>query len=116
MGETLDRPGTLSEATRERLMGVSVATLCTALYKRGLRNQTIQDVRPVAPKGRNMVGPAFTLRYIPAREDLNTLEVFRNPDHPRASPSSAARPARSLSWTAAKTRAPPRRAASSPPG
>ena len=74
---------TLAETTRAKLMGVSVATLCTALYKRGLRNQTIQDVRPVAAKGRNMVGPAFTLRYIPAREDLNKLEVFRNPDHPQ---------------------------------
>ena len=83
MVETLEKPGSLSEATREKLMGVSVATLCTALFKRGLRNQTIQDVRPVAPKGRNMVGPAYTLRYIPAREDLNKLEVFRNPDHPQ---------------------------------
>ncbi|WP_372836096.1 ribonuclease activity regulator RraA, partial [Puniceibacterium confluentis] len=55
----------------------------TALYKRGLRNQTIQDVRPVARKGRNMVGPAYTLRYIPAREDLNTLAEFRNPEHPQ---------------------------------
>jgi regulator of RNase E activity RraA len=83
MGETSEKPGTLNEATREKLMAVSVATLCTALYKRGLRNQTIQDVRPVSPKGRNMVGPAFTLRYIPAREDLNQLEVFCNPDHPQ---------------------------------
>jgi regulator of RNase E activity RraA len=80
---TMERPGGLKEATREKLMRVSVATLCTALYKRGLRNQTIQDVRPVSPKGRNMVGPAFTLRYIPAREDLNRLEVFRNPEHPQ---------------------------------
>lgn len=68
---------------REKLMGVSAATLCTALYRRGLRNQFIQDVRPVSPKGRNMVGPAYTLRYIPAREDLNRLEVFRDPDHPQ---------------------------------
>src|SRR3546814_7574967 len=45
--------------------------------------QTIQDVRPVRPKGRNMVGPAYTLRYIPAREDLNQLDVFRNPEHPQ---------------------------------
>lgn len=73
----------LSDATRAKLMGVSVATLSTALFKRGLRNQTIQDIAPVAPKGRNMVGPAFTLRYIPAREDLNRLEVFRNPAHPQ---------------------------------
>ena len=74
---------TLSEGTRDKLMGVSVATISTALFKRGLRNQTIQDVQPVRPKGRNMVGPAFTLRYIPAREDLNRLEVFRNPEHPQ---------------------------------
>ena len=74
---------TLSDATRAKLMGVSVATLSTALFKRGLRNQTIQDIAPVAAKGRNMVGPAYTLRYIPAREDLNKLEVFRNPAHPQ---------------------------------
>lgn len=74
---------TMNEATREKLMGVSVATLCSALYKRGLRNQTIQDVRPVRPKGRNMVGPAFTLRYIPAREDRNPMSVFRDPKHPQ---------------------------------
>lgn len=69
--------------TFERLMSISVATLATALFKRGLRNQVIQDVRPVARKGRNMVGPAFTLRYMPAREDRNTLAEFRKPDHPQ---------------------------------
>jgi regulator of RNase E activity RraA len=74
---------TLSEATRQKLLGVSVATLSTALFKRGLRNQTLQDVGPLAAKGRNMVGPAYTLRYIPAREDLNRLEVFRDPGHPQ---------------------------------
>ncbi|MCA8880035.1 MAG: ribonuclease activity regulator RraA [Rhodobacteraceae bacterium] len=68
---------------RDKLMGVSVATLATALYKRGLRNQVIQDVHPVARKGRNMVGPAFTLRYMPAREDRNQLVEFRNPEHPQ---------------------------------
>jgi len=74
---------TLDPQTREKLGRVSVATLSTALFKRGLRNQTIQDVHAVARKGRNMVGPAFTLRYIPAREDLNGLEVFRDPAHPQ---------------------------------
>ncbi len=73
----------MNPATRDKLMGVSVATLCSALYKRGLRSQTIQDVRPVAAKGRNMVGPAFTLRYMPAREDRNPMSVFRNADHPQ---------------------------------
>jgi regulator of RNase E activity RraA len=75
---------TLKLATREKLMGVSVATLCTALFKRGLRVQMIQDVRPVgAAKLPNMVGPAFTLRYIPAREDLNPLSVFQDRGHPQ---------------------------------
>ena len=77
----------LDDATRAKLEGVSTATLCTALFKRGLRNQFIQGVTPVAPKtrarGRAMVGPAYTLRYIPAREDLNELSVFRDPGHPQ---------------------------------
>ena len=73
----------VSSETIEALRHVSVATLATALYKRGLRSQVIQDVRPVKPKGRNMVGPAFTLRYMPAREDRNRLVEFRNPEHPQ---------------------------------
>lgn len=68
---------------RDRLMGVSCATLTTALFKRGLRNVFLRNVRPVEVKGRNMVGPAYTLRYIPAREDLNTLSVFEDPRHPQ---------------------------------
>jgi regulator of RNase E activity RraA len=69
--------------TRAKLMGVSTATLCTALFKRGLRNQFIQDVRPLNPALPNMVGPAYTLRYIPAREDLNPIGVFQDPLHPQ---------------------------------
>lgn len=73
----------MSEATRAKLMKVSTASVATALYKRGLRNQFIQNVHPVAWKGANMVGQAFTLRYIPAREDRNPITVFRNADHPQ---------------------------------
>jgi regulator of RNase E activity RraA len=62
---------------------VSTATLCTALFKRGLRNQFIQDVRPLNPGLPNMVGEAFTLRYIPAREDLNPITVFQDRGHPQ---------------------------------
>jgi regulator of RNase E activity RraA len=69
--------------TRQKLMGVSTATLCTALFKRGLRNQFIQDVHPLAQGKPNMVGPAFTLRYIPAREDLNPITVFNDRAHPQ---------------------------------
>jgi regulator of RNase E activity RraA len=73
----------LSDETRAKLKRVSVATLSTVLFKRGLRNQFIQDVRPLKPKGENMVGEAFTLRYIPAREDLNPISVFLDRAHPQ---------------------------------
>ncbi|MXP61767.1 ribonuclease activity regulator RraA [Roseomonas sp. M0104] len=73
----------LKPETRDKLKKVSTATLATALYKRGLRSQFIQDVKPLAPREESMVGEAFTLRYMPAREDLNQLTVFRNPDHPQ---------------------------------
>ena len=61
----------------------SVATICTALFKRGLRNQFIQGISPLNTKLPNMVGLAYTVRYIPAREDINKLEVFKNPNHPQ---------------------------------
>lgn len=73
----------LSDETRAKLKKVSTATIATALFKRGLRNQFIQGVVPVSPKAETMVGQAFTLRYIPAREDRNPITVFRNPDHPQ---------------------------------
>ena len=73
----------MNDATRARLMQVSTATLATALFKRGLRQQMIQDVRPLNPSLPNMVGEAYTLRTIPAREDLNTIEVFKDRAHPQ---------------------------------
>ncbi len=73
----------LSDETRAKLKNISTASIATALYKRGLRNQFIQNVVPVAKKEERMVGQAFTLRYIPAREDRNQITVFRNPDHPQ---------------------------------
>ena len=69
---------TLSNETRKQLEGVSTATLATALFKRGLRNQVIQNVSPLGKLKKNMVGPAYTLRYIPAREDLNEITAFEN--------------------------------------
>ena len=73
----------LTQETREKLKGVSTATLATALFKRGFYKQMIQDVLPLRHMTESMVGEAYTLRYIPAREDLNTMEVFKNPAHPQ---------------------------------
>ena len=73
----------LKPETRAKLKGVSTATLASALFKRGFRNQMIQDVRPLSPPMESMVGEAYTLRYIPAREDLNPMTVFRDHFHPQ---------------------------------
>jgi regulator of RNase E activity RraA len=73
----------LKAPTRDKLRTVSTATICTALYKRGFRNQMIQDVRPLDPGKPTMVGEAFTLRYMPAREDLNPISVFQDRSHPQ---------------------------------
>ncbi|WP_339645110.1 ribonuclease activity regulator RraA [Jannaschia helgolandensis] len=71
----------LSIETRDKLRNVSTASVATALFKRGLRNQFVQGVVPVERKPVTMVGQAFTLRYIPAREDRNPITVFRDRDH-----------------------------------
>lgn len=73
----------MQQSTKERLKKTSTATIATILYKLGLRNQFIQGVKPVAAGKPTMVGEAYTLRYIPAREDLNSITVFRDPKHPQ---------------------------------
>ena len=73
----------IDESVLERLRNVSTATLHTALFKRGLRNTFIQGVSRVNQKKVKMVGQAFTLRYIPAREDLDTVSAFKDPEHPQ---------------------------------
>jgi regulator of RNase E activity RraA len=75
---------TLKPKTVEKLRCVSTATLCTQLFKRGFRNVFIQGVlRLTKPSSGNLVGPAFTMRNIPAREDLDQISVFENPQHPQ---------------------------------
>ncbi len=69
--------------TRDKLKAISTATVSTALFKRGLRTQFIQDVHPLSPVQPVLVGEAFTLRYMPAREDLNQPTVFRDRGHPQ---------------------------------
>ncbi len=73
----------LSTTSKSHFEKVSTATIATALFKAGFKNQFIQDVSPLKIKDKNMVGQAFTLRYIPAREDRNSIEAFRDPHHPQ---------------------------------
>ena len=73
----------LSAAAREALKKVSTATLTTVLFKRGFRNVFIQGIFPLNRSAPKMVGEAFTLRYIPAREDLDLLGAFEGRGHPQ---------------------------------
>lgn len=73
----------LSLSTKKKLKKVSTATIATCLFKKGLKHQFIQEVKPLKLNDSPMVGQAFTLRYIPAREDRNGIEAFRNPNHPQ---------------------------------
>nr|WP_299381274.1 ribonuclease activity regulator RraA [Allomuricauda sp.] len=65
----------------DKFRKVSTATIATCLFKMGLKNQFIQGVEPLKRGKATMVGLAYTLRYIPAREDLNPIDVFKNPEH-----------------------------------
>ena len=73
----------ITDETKALLRRCSVATLFKQLLKRGLRNTVIQGVRMLAQGPELMVGEAYTLRYIPAREDLDHLGVFADPNHPQ---------------------------------
>ena len=59
----------LNTATLERLRGLNVSALATCLFKRGFHNTSMNGIVPVSPTASRMVGPAFTLRLIPSRED-----------------------------------------------
>ena len=73
----------LAEETKRLLELTSTATLTTQLFKRGLRNTFIQGVRRLTAVHSTMVGEAFTLRMIPAREDLDHPDKFRDRSHPQ---------------------------------
>jgi regulator of RNase E activity RraA len=73
----------LSPEAQQKLSKVSTATLTTQLFKRGFRNTFIQGIYKLTPNAPHMVGEAYTLRYIPAREDVDHLGVFEDWEHPQ---------------------------------
>jgi regulator of RNase E activity RraA len=78
--------------SRELLKAVSTATLTTVLFKRGLRNAFVQGVFLLNKSAPRMVGEAFTLRYIPAREDIDLLGAFEGRGHPQREAIEACAP------------------------
>ncbi len=73
----------LTPALVEQLSAVSTATLATQLFKRGIRQAFLNGLEPLSPQACRFVAEAVTLRYIPAREDLDTLAVYDDYDHPQ---------------------------------
>jgi regulator of RNase E activity RraA len=74
----------LDNQIAELLSAVSTATLTTVLLKKGLRNVWMRGTRPLRTGQTRVVGRAFTLRFIPAREDLATPESWSSPKSTRA--------------------------------
>src|SRR5271168_5162390 len=68
----------------DALADVTTATLTTVLLKKGLRNVWLRGTKPLRPGQKRVVGPAFTLRFVPAREDLATPESWSSPISTRA--------------------------------
>ncbi len=69
----------LDDETIDILQGVSTATLTTILLKKGLRNVWLRGTKPLRPGQPRCVGAAFTLRFVPAREDLATPASWSAP-------------------------------------
>ena len=86
----------LSSYSREALKKVSTATLTTVLFKRGFRNVFLQGIFLLNRDAPRMVGEAFTLRYIPAREDIDQLGAFEGRGHPQREAIEACPPGQVL--------------------
>ena len=75
---------TVSSAAIEALSAVSTATLTTVLLKKGLRNIWMRGARPIRTGQPRLVGRAFTVRFVPAREDMATPQSWASPISTRA--------------------------------
>ncbi len=82
--EHLRKPMALEQSVVDTLKAVSTATITTVLLKKGLRNVWLRGTKPLAPGQPRLVGPAFTLRFVPAREDLATPASWASPISTRA--------------------------------
>jgi regulator of RNase E activity RraA len=75
---------TLERSLVDSLSQITTATITTILLKKGLRNVWMRGARPLRPGSPRLVGRAFTLRFVPAREDLATPESWASPKSTRA--------------------------------
>src|SRR5436190_19375212 len=69
----------MSAALYDVLRTVTTATITTMLLQKGIRRCWMNGPKPLVPQGERLIGPAFTLRFVPAREDLATPESWAKP-------------------------------------
>ncbi|MGW4340983.1 RraA family protein [Rhodococcus koreensis] len=81
-GAGADESHEISPSIREKLSKVGIATIANVLLRRGLKRPVIRGLVPVSSNQKRMVGPAFTLRFIPSREDLDSMEAYGDPGNP----------------------------------
>ncbi len=74
----------MSSATYDVLRKVPTATITTMLLRKGIRRCWMNGPRPLVFGGERVIGPAFTLRFVPAREDIATVESWGKPISTRA--------------------------------
>src|ERR1700682_4848014 len=74
----------MSSAAFDVLRRVTTATITTMLLKKGIRRCWMHGPKPLVPGGPRLIGPAFTLRFVPAREDLATPASWGSPISTRA--------------------------------
>ena len=74
----------MTAAAFDILRKVTTATITTMLLKKGIRRCWMHGPKPLVPGGPRLIGPAFTLRFVPAREDLATPESWSSPISTRA--------------------------------
>jgi regulator of RNase E activity RraA len=74
----------MSSAQYDKLRHVTTATITTMLLKKGIRRCWMDGPMPLAHAGQRLIGPAFTLRFVPVREDLATPESWGKPISTRA--------------------------------
>jgi regulator of RNase E activity RraA len=73
----------ISDQVKAQLGSVCAATIATELFNRGLRNCFLYGLKPLNPAHCKFVAEAFTLRYIPSREDVDNYEIYHKPGHPQ---------------------------------
>ena len=79
----MTEPAPIDDTVKAQLAGVGAATIATELFNRGLRNCFLYGLKPLNPAHCRFVAEAFTLRYIPSREDVDDDRIDHQPGHPQ---------------------------------